>query len=103
MHLILGSYSRNEKEHHQGDNEMNVDPESGESQNNGKPIRGDFGSLLNTNSRENIEITAETARINKCENTSRVSTELYEMKRDLNCQIQEAKDSEITKEILPSS
>ena len=63
MDVMLGSYSRGELDDHQNEDEMEVDTESNRLQRYTIPIIEDFISLLNSNSRENSDITAVTIRI----------------------------------------
>ena len=65
-------------------------------------IGEDFRSLLNTNSRENSEMTIETTRMIIEEITNQVSRRLNEIKDRLNVQIQDAITTAITNKVLPS-
>ena len=56
MDVMLGSYSRNEVERHQGDGVIDVDLEANGPQNNVIPISEDFMSLLNIISSEILYI-----------------------------------------------
>ena len=62
----------------------------------------DLMSLLHTNSRENREITVETARMINCKVTVQATGKLDEIKVDLNSQFSEAIKSTITEKVLPS-
>ena len=65
-------------------------------------IGKDFRSLLNTNSRENSEITIETTRIISEEVSNQMSRKLNEIKNSLNFQTQDAISNAITAKISPS-
>ena len=60
--VMLGSYSRGESGDHQIEVDIEVDLKYIRLQQNTVPTTEVFRSLLNTNSRENSEITTETAR-----------------------------------------
>ena len=62
----------------------------------------DFRSLLNTNSRENSEVTVETTRLINEENSNQMSRRLNEIKSSLNSQIQNAISAAIADTVLPS-
>ena len=62
----------------------------------------DFRSLLNTNSRENSEITIETSRLISEEISNQMSRKLNEIKTGLNSQIKDAIAVAITSTVLPS-
>ena len=72
------------------DNEENADLPSSGRHNDTDPTNEDFRTLFNTNCKESSEITAETVRMIKCENTSQFPSELNDIKVDLNSQIREA-------------
>ena len=98
----LGSYSRDDEENIASENEVNLDSGSSRPQQNSNVIEEDFRSLLNTNSRENSEITIETTRIIGEEISNQISRKLNEIKTSLNFQIQDAISNAITEKILPS-
>ena len=77
--ITLGSYSRDGEENIASKNEVNLDSGSSRPQQNSNVIGEDFRSLLNTNSRENSEITIETTRM-----ISKKSRKLNEIKNSLN-------------------
>ena len=62
----------------------------------------DFRSLLNTNSRENSEITIATTRIIGDEIAYQVTTKLNDIISSLNLQIQKAIKTAITERVPPS-
>ena len=99
--IMLGNYSRNELDSQLGEKETELDLESNGLQ-AANPIREDFRSLINTNSRENSELTIETARLINNEITSQVTRKLDEIRSDLNTQILEVINSAITEKVLPS-
>ena len=99
--VIPGKNFRNEAEYHQNEKEIEVNLESNELQHNVKTMREDFKFLLNTKSRENSEITVETAGMVNCEITSQVTRNFDEIKIDLKTQISETIISAIMKEVLP--
>ena len=84
---MLGSYSRDD-ENNVSENEVNLDSGSSRPQQSSNVIREDFRSLLNTNSRENSEITIETTRLINEENSHQMSRKLNEIKTSLNSQLQ---------------
>ena len=101
LDIMLGNYSRNELDSQLGEIEIELDLESNDLQ-AANPISEDFRSLLNTNGRENSEITIETARLINNEITCQVTRKLDETGSDLNTQILEVVNSAITEKVLPS-
>ena len=87
--IKLGSYSRDNEENNASENEVNIDSGSNQPQQSSNVIE-DFGSLLNTNSRENNEITIETTRMINEENSNQMTRKLNDIKNSLNVQIQDA-------------
>ena len=81
---------------------MNLDSGSSRPQQNSNVIGEDFRSLLNTNSRENSEITVETTRMISEEIFNQMSRKLNEIRKGLNSQIHEAINSVMTETVLPS-
>ena len=63
VEIILGSYSRSEDRNNQSEGQLNLDSGSSRVQQNSNSVGEDFRSLLNTNSRENSEMTTETTRM----------------------------------------
>ena len=100
--IMLGSYSRDDEENNGSENEVNLDSGSSRPQQNSKVKGEDFRSLLNTNSRENSEITIETTRMISEEISNQMSRKLNEIKTRLNFQRQDAISNAITEKILPS-
>ena len=70
--IMLGSYSRDE-ENNGSENEVNLDSGSNRPHHSSNVIDEDFRSLLNTNSRENSEITIETTRMSRKLNEIKIS------------------------------
>ena len=100
--IMLGSYSRDDEENNMSENEMNLGSGSSTPQQSSNVIGEDFRSLLNTNSRENSEITIETTRLINEEISNQVTRKLNEIKTSLNSQIQDAITVAITRTVLPS-
>ena len=100
--IMLGSYSRDDEENNAAENEVNLDSGSSRPQQSSNVIGEDFRSLLNTNSRENSEVTIETTRMINEEISNQMSRKLNEIKTSLNSQIQDAISDVITEKILPS-
>ena len=100
--IMLGSYARDDEENIASENEVNLDSGSSRPQQSSNVIGEDFRSLLNTNSRENSEITIETTRLINEEISNQMSRKLNEIKTSLNSQIQEAITDAITSTVLPS-
>ena len=100
--IMLGSYSRDDERDDRIDVELNLDSRSSRPQQNSNPIREDFGSLLNTNSRENSEITIETTRSISEEVTNQVARKLDYIRISSNTEIQNAISDAIAEKILPS-
>ena len=100
--IMLGSYSRDDEENNVSENEVNLDSGSSRPQQSSNVIGEDFRSLLNTNSRENSEITIETTRLINEEISHQMSRKLNEIKTSLNSQIQDAITAAITSTVLPS-
>ena len=63
LDVMLGSYSRNELESKSEDRNVQVDQGSDRPRHDVNQNVEDFRSLLNSNSRENSEITLETVRL----------------------------------------
>ena len=99
--VILGSYSRNNEEIDQSENELNLDSESGRPQRNSNITGEDFRSLL-TNRRETSKITIKTTRLINEEISNQKSRRLNEIKTSLNSQIQDAITTAISSSVLPS-
>ena len=100
--IMLGSYSRDDEENNVSENDVNLDSGSSRPQQSTNIIGEDFRFLLNTNSRENSEITIETTRLINDEISSQLSRKLNEIKTSLNSQIQNAISAVITNTVLPS-
>ena len=100
--IMLGSYSRDDEENDISENGVKLDSGSNRPQQSSNVIGEDFRSLLNTNSRENSEITIETTRMINEEISNKMSRKLNEINNSLNIQIQDAFSSAITEKILPS-
>ena len=98
---MLGNYPRNELDSQLGERETELDLESNDLQ-AANPISEDFRSLINTNNRENSEITIDTARLKIMIITSQVTRKLDQIRSDLNTQILEVINSAITEMVLPS-
>ena len=88
--IMLGSYSRDEDGNEGSENEANLDSGSSRPLQNSNLVGEDFRSLLNTNSRQNGEITIETTRIIIEEISNQMSKKLNEINNSLNFQIQDA-------------
>ena len=58
--IMLGIFSRDDERNNENEKEVNSDLWSSRPQRSSNLVREDFRSLLNTNSRENSEITIET-------------------------------------------
>ena len=100
--IMLGSYARDDERIEQSENELNLDSGSNRPHQNSNLVGEDFRSLLNTNSRENSEITIETTRTINEEISNQIAGKLNEIKTSLNSQIQSAISAAITNTILPS-
>ena len=101
--IMLGSYSRDENGNDGSENEVNLDSGSSTPPQNSNLVgEEDFRSLLNTNSRENSDITVETTRMISEKLSSQMSRKLDEIKNSLNFQIQDAINNAITEKVLPS-
>ena len=101
--IMLGSYARDDERIEQSENELNLESGSNRPHQNSNLAGEDFRSLLNTNSRENSEITIETTRMINEEISNQMSGKLNEIKTSLNSQIQSAISAAITNTILPST
>ena len=100
--IMLGSYARDDERIEQSENELNLDSGSNRPHQNSNLVGEDFMSLLNTNSRENSEITIETTKMINEEISNQMAGKLNEIKTSLNSQIQSAISAAITNTILPS-
>ena len=76
--VMLGRYSRDD-ENNASEDGMNLDLESNRLQQSSNVIGEDFRSLLNTNSRENSQVTIETTRIISDEVSNQISRRLNEI------------------------
>ena len=98
---MLGSYDRDDERAEQSESELNLDSGSNRLHQNSNLVGEDFRALLNTNSRENSEVTVETTRlINEISN--QMSRRLNEIKSSLYSQIQNAISAAIADTVLPS-
>ena len=68
MNVMLSSLSRGKIEDDQNEDDINLDLESDRPQRKAIPVSQNFRSILNTNSRENSDVTIETVRMNNEEN-----------------------------------
>ena len=100
--IMLGSYDRDDERAEQSESELNLDSESNRLHQNPNMVGEDFRSLLNTNSRENSEVTIETTRLINEEISNQMSRRLNEIKSSLNSQIQNAISVAIADTVLPS-
>ena len=100
--IMLGIYSRDEEENIASENAVNLDSGSSRPQQTSNVIGEDFRSLLNTNSRENSEITVETTRMISEDISNQMSRNLNEIRNSLNSQIHEAINSVMTDTVFPS-
>ena len=100
--IMIGNYSRNEDRNEQNESEVKLDLGSNRPQQSSNLIGEDFRSLLNTNSRENSEMTVETNRMISEEISNQTSIKLNEIKESLNYQLQDEISSAITDKVLPS-
>ena len=98
VHVMLGSYSRNELESNSGDRNDEVNFESDRTRQGVVQNSEDFRSLLYSNSRENGESVIETMRLVNSE----VSKKIDELKKDLNTQIVDTINSEFSEKMLPN-
>ena len=100
--IMLGSFSRKEVRNEQNKSDVDVDLESSRLQRITVIVSEDFRSPLNTNSKENNEMTIETTRTINDEITNQVTRTREEIRSDLNSQILEAINSAITEKVLPT-
>ena len=100
--IMLGSYSKEDERNEQSENELNLDSGSSRPQQNSNLTGIDFRSLLNSNTRENSEITTETTRIFGDETASHVTRKLNDIRSSLKLRIQEAINTAFTERLLPS-
>ena len=100
--IMLGSYDRDDERAEQSESELNLDSGSNRLHQNPNMVGEDFRSLLNTNSRENSEVTIESTRLINEEISNQMSRRLNEIKSSLNSQIQNAMSVAIADTVLPS-
>ena len=86
---MLGSYWREESRNNQSEDELNLDSGSSRPHHNSNVVGEDFRSLLNSNSRENSEMTIETTSMISEEISNQMSRKLNEIISSLNSQIQD--------------
>ena len=101
--IMLGSYDRDDERAEQSESELNLDSGSNRLHQNPNLVGEDFRSLLNTNSRENSEVTVETTRLINEEISNQMSRRLNEIKSSSNSQIQKAISAAIADTVLPST
>ena len=98
--IIIVCYSRDEDRNNQSEDELSLDSGSGRPQKSSIIVGEDFRSLLNTNSRENSEMTIETTMM-ICEgNCHQMSRKL--IKSSPNSQIQNTISTANAEKILSS-
>ena len=97
--IMLGSYSSEDEDNNASENGAHLESGSNRPQQSSNVIGEDIRSLLNTNSRENSEITIETTRMIREEISNQMSRKLNEIKNSLNFQIQDTISSAITEKI----
>ena len=102
LDVMLGNYQESDQVRDENLSNTDFDLESRRPQSETNSISGNFRSLLNTNTSENSEITAETIRAITSEFSSQMSRMLEEMKSDLNSHILNAIDSAIEEKVIPS-
>ena len=100
--ITLRSYSRDEDRNNQSEDELNLASGSSRPQQSSNLVGEDFRSLLNTNIRENSEMTSETTRMISGEILNQMSRKLNEIRSSLNSQIQDAITTAIAEKVLPS-
>ena len=101
MDIMLRFYSKNDLHCQSEEKETEGDLESNRLQ-SANPTICDFRSLVNTNSRKNIEIFIETAKMIYNEITTEVTRKLGGLRRDLNTQILDDVSSANAEKLLPS-
>ena len=102
LDAMLGTYQESDQVRHENLSITDFDLESRTLQKETNSISGNFRSILNTNTSENSEITAETSRAINSEVSSQMSRKLEEMRSDLNSHILNAIDSAIEEKVIPS-
>ena len=100
--IMFGSYDRDDERAEQSESELNLDSGSNRLHQDPNLVGEDFRSLLNTNSRENTEVTVETTRLINEEIANKMSRRLNEIKSSLNSQIKNAVSAAIADTVLPS-
>ena len=82
--IMLGSCSRDDEKNDHSENELNLNSGSSRPKQSSELVGDDFRSLLNTNSRENSEVTIETTRMISEDISNQMSRKLNEIKSTLN-------------------
>ena len=100
--MLLGSSSIDDERNDQSEDEANLKSGSNRPKQTSKSVGEDFRSLLNTNSRENSDMTVETIKIVSDEVTNRVTRRLKDIRASLNFQIEDAIRTAIAEKVLPS-
>ena len=72
--IMLGRYSRDDDKNNLNEDELHFDSGSSRPQQSSNVVEEDFRSLLNTNSRENGEITIETTTLISEETSNQMSS-----------------------------
>ena len=102
LDVMLGNYQESDQIRDENLSNTDFDLESRRPQRETNSISGNFRSILNTNTSENSEITAETSRAKNSEISSQMSRKLEEMRSDLNSHILNAIDAAIEEKVIPS-
>ena len=100
--IVLGSYARDDERDDQSENELNLVWGSSRPQQSSNLVGEVFRSLLNTNSRENSEVTIETTRMISDDIANQVTRKFNDIRSSTILQIQEAFSTAITEKVLLS-
>ena len=100
--IMLGSFSRDDDRNNQSEDDFKLDSGSSRPQQNYNLVGEDLRSLLNTNSRENSEMTIETTRMISDEIPNQRSRKPNEIRPSLNSQMQDARTMAMTEKLLLS-
>ena len=101
--IMLGSYSSDDERNDQSESELSLESGSIRPQQYTNLVGEDFRSLLNTNSRENTEMTFETTRMINEKISNQMCKKLNEIKSSLNSPIKDANTTAIAEKVLPSN
>ena len=102
LDVMLGTYTRNELDEQENNNELELDLRSRRRQDKTDLIGENIRSSLTSNMSVNSEIIAETSRAINSEFSTQMSRRFKEIKSDLNSHILEVLNAAFEEKVLPT-